>query len=88
TLQRKMDLFCSNGRVFREGTELFTELSWLQVMVGQGLVPRGHHPLADLMSDADLAEFLDDVEGVIRKCVNVMPSQADFIQANCAAPRA
>jgi len=88
TLQRKMDLFCSNGRVFREGTELFTELSWLQVMVGQGLVPRGHHPLADLMSDAELDEFLGDVEGVIRKCVNVMPSQADFIQANCAAPHA
>jgi tryptophan halogenase len=85
TLQRKMDLFCSNGRVFREGTELFTELSWLQVMVGQGLVPRGHHPLADLMSDADLEEFLGDVAGVIRKCVNVMPSQADFIRANCAA---
>ena len=34
-----MDLFCSNGRVFREGAELFTELSWLQVMHGQGLKP-------------------------------------------------
>ncbi|MDO9283924.1 MAG: tryptophan 7-halogenase [Aquabacterium sp.] len=88
TLQHKIDLFRSNGRIFREGTELFTELSWLQVMVGQRILPRGHHPLADLTSEAELHEFLGNVEGVIRKCVNVMPTQAEFIRTHCAAPGA
>jgi tryptophan halogenase len=85
SLQRKMALFGSNGRIFREGNELFTELSWLQVLVGQGIVPQGYHPLAQLLSDAQCAAFVANVENVIRKCVNVMPTHADFIARHCAA---
>lgn len=86
TLQRKMDLFRSNGRVYRENSELFAELSWLQVMVGQRIVPRGHHPFADLVSESEAIAFVDNVETVIRKCVAVMPTQAEFIATHCAAP--
>jgi len=84
-LQRKMALFASNGRIFRENNELFAELSWLQVMVGQGLLPKGYHPLARLQSSSETQAFLDDVRTVVGKCVNVMPTQADFIAAECAA---
>jgi tryptophan 7-halogenase len=42
-----MDLFRSNGRVFRDGNELFAEPSWVQVMHGQRMVPRGYHALVD-----------------------------------------
>ena len=45
TLQRKIDLWCSNGRIFREDDELFSEESWIQVFLGQGIVPRGYDPL-------------------------------------------
>ena len=85
TLQHKMDLFRSNGRFYRDGSELFTELSWLQVMVGQRVLPQGYHPMADLLSVAELDDFLGNIETVIGKCVDVMPTQADFIKANCAA---
>ena len=85
TLQRKIDLYRSNGRVFREGGELFAEASWLQVMQGQGIEPQGYHPLADLLSHAEVTAYVDNVEEVIRKCVAVMPTQADFIAAQCAA---
>ncbi len=85
SLQRKMDLFRSNGRIFREGGELFAELSWLQVMMGQGIEPRGYHPLADLPTKEEVTAFVSDVEEVIRKCVAVMPTQAEFIAAHCAA---
>jgi tryptophan halogenase len=85
TLQRKMDRYRSNGRIFRENNELFAELSWLQVMQGQGLHPRGYHPLADLPSTQDVLGFVEDVERVIGKCVDVMPTQAEYIAANCAA---
>ncbi|MEL7298666.1 MAG: tryptophan halogenase family protein, partial [Pseudomonadota bacterium] len=44
-LQRKLDLYAANGRIVRERDELFTETSWLAVMHGQGVVPRGHHPV-------------------------------------------
>ena len=40
SLTRKMALFNSNGRIFREGSELFAEPSWVQVMHGQRMAPK------------------------------------------------
>ena len=88
TLQRKLDLFASNGRFYREQDELFVETSWVQVMIGQGMRPRGHHPFADLPPEAEVAAYLGNVEQVIARCVKAMPTQAEFIAAHCAAPRA
>ena len=85
SLQRKMDLFSSNGRLFRDGEELFADVSWLQVMVGQRVMPRGHHPFADLLPESEVTAYLANVQAVIAKCVQVMPLQSDFIAANCAA---
>lgn len=85
TLQRKIDLFASNGRLFRDGQELFAEPSWLQVLIGQRIVPRGYHPLVDLRSEAEVDAYVRDVAHVIAKCVEVMPPQTEFIAAHCAA---
>jgi tryptophan halogenase len=85
TLQRKMDLFRSNGRVLRDGLELFAESSWLQVMVGQRLMPQAHHPFADLRSEDEVAAYVQHIALVIDKCVKAMPTQAAFIAEHCAA---
>jgi tryptophan halogenase len=68
-----------------QDNELFGDLSWLQVMHGQRIHPRGYHPFADLRPAAEVDAFLDNVEGVIAKCVQVMPTQAEFIAAHCSA---
>jgi tryptophan halogenase len=86
SLQRRMDLFRSHGRVFREGNELFTKVSWLQVMHGQRIRPQAHHPLASVLPDDEIQTYLDEVEGVIKACVDYMPSHAQFIAEHCAAP--
>jgi tryptophan 7-halogenase len=85
TLQRRMDLFRSRGRVNREGDELFTKVSWLQVMHGQRIHPKAYHPLTDLLDEQEIQSYLDEVEGVIKACVEVMPLHADFIAEHCAA---
>lgn len=85
TLQRKWDLFAANGRVFREDDELFTEESWIQVFLGQGVIPRGYDPLVDIKSEAQVAQYLGNIESVIGKCVAVMPSHADFVAKTCPA---
>jgi tryptophan halogenase len=85
TLTHRMDLFRSHGRVFREGSELFTKVSWLQVMHGQRVSPRTYHPLTDLLDEAEIQSYLDEVEGVIAACTEVMPTHAAFIAENCAA---
>jgi len=85
TLQRKMDLFRANGRIFREDEELFSEESWIQVMLGQGIVPRGYDPMVDIRSQSQIVQYLGNIESVIRKCVAVMPKHADFVEKYCDA---
>ncbi|MBT8143441.1 MAG: tryptophan 7-halogenase, partial [Gammaproteobacteria bacterium] len=46
SLAEKIDAFGDCGRIRRVADELFTEVGWLQVMVGQGIEPRTVHPLA------------------------------------------
>ena len=85
TLQRKMDLFRANGRIFREDDELFAEESWIQVLLGQGIIPVGHDPLVDVTPEPDIERFLADVETVIGKCVALMPSHTDYVAKVCSA---
>ncbi len=86
TLQRKVDLWMANGRIFREDEELFAEESWIQVFLGQGWVPRGYDPLVDIKSDAQIAQYLGNISAVIGKCVKVMPSHAEYVAKTCPAP--
>ena len=87
SLQERLDLFANKGRFFKNHTELFGEVSWFSVLFGQGLHPKGHHPLIDSLGDARLDEFLAQVEHVNQKCVAAMPFHSDYVAGNCAAPR-
>jgi len=78
-------LFRTRGRVFREGNELFAKVSWLQVMHGQRIRPASYHPLTDLLTEEEIAAYLDEVAGVIAACTDVMPKHARFIAEHCAA---
>lgn len=84
-LARRLALFRSHGRVFREGSELFTEPNWTQVLIGQRCEPRGHHPLVDAYGDERVAGFLENIRGVIANCVQAMPTHEAFIARHCAA---
>ncbi|GGY48938.1 tryptophan halogenase family protein [Pseudoduganella albidiflava] len=85
TLQAKIELYRAGGRLSRHDMELFTEVAWLQVLHGQGVRPRGHHALADLLDEEEVAAYLGDIAEVTRNCVAVMPAHAAFIKAHCAA---
>lgn len=83
SVTRKMELFRTSGRVFREGDELFTEPGWLQVMLGQRVVPEAYHPLANSLPEKDLAGLLDEVDRIIGHATSQMPSHADYIKQHC-----
>lgn len=87
SLRRKMALFESNGRIFREHTEMFAEVSWVMVMLGQGLQPRGYHALVDMLPEDHLTRFAGDVRGVIDNCVTNMPTHDAFLQRLAGATR-
>jgi len=84
-LARKLELYRTNGRVYREKDELFNETSWLAVMDGQGVEPRGHHPLVSSLGDREVNARLEQILSVIRASADHMPSHADFIAEHCAA---
>ena len=84
-LADKIAVFESHGRVFRENEELFNDTSWFAVMIGQGLEPRGHDPMADVMPVDELRAKLRDIHAVIAKSAQVMPDHLKFIADNCAA---
>jgi len=83
SLQEKIDLFKSHGRILREDTELFPAQSWLYVMIGQAIRPRGYEPTVDTLGDAAIQNNLNDIRAVVKRCVDAMPSHQDFIDRNC-----
>ena len=85
SLSEKIELFKERGEVKPRYGDLFSEVSWLAILYGQGLVPAGHHPLADAMSEDDLEVALSRIRGAIDKAVEALPAHSDFIQRCCAA---
>ncbi|NJC33039.1 tryptophan halogenase [Sphingomonas jejuensis] len=85
TLTQKIELFRETGRVFRRNEELFGENSWVQVMMGQGIVPRSHHPIAEKLSDDELARLLSTLRETVRKSVAGMPNHAAYVASYCGA---
>jgi tryptophan halogenase len=83
SLQHRIDLFREAGRVFRIPNELFAENSWLQVMLGQGIMPRQHHQVADLMGDAELSTFLNGIRSSVERTVMQLPSHQAYVQQYC-----
>ena len=83
TLAQKIELFKQSGRVFREQDELFTEVAWHQVMIGQGLIPNEYHALADSLSSQQVAELHANLKTIINGTVNQLSSHSDYINQHC-----
>lgn len=85
TLAHKIELFRASGRIHRDQEELFTEASWLQVMVGQGLLPEAWHPMVEALSESEIEGLLEGVRGVLERAAEVMPEHAEYIERHCRA---
>ncbi|MFN9498406.1 MAG: tryptophan halogenase family protein [Erythrobacteraceae bacterium] len=85
SVTHKLALFAASGRVGRDVDDLFRDASWVQVMVGQGIIPEDYDPMADQMDDAQLAEFLANLRTILDRCVAGLPSHADYLAQHCAA---
>ncbi len=85
SLKHRIELFKETGKVFKVPNELFGENSWVQVMLGQGLLPKQHHPVADLMSEKEMDHFLSQIEQQNIRKVAQLPSHQEFLQHYCPA---
>lgn len=83
SLAHRMKLFKESGRVFKKADDLFGETSWVQVMMGQGLMPEQYHPIVDMMTDDELQTFLNKIKNGVKKRVSSWPDHNDFIAHYC-----
>jgi tryptophan halogenase len=83
TLARKVAQFRASAYLHREHEELFTEAGWLQVLVGQGVLPEAWNPIADALPAERLAAMLGGIERRDRDLVSAMPAHAEFLRAWC-----
>ena len=87
SLAHRIRLFSETGRVFRLEGELFAENSWIQVMLGQGIVPEQYHPVVDVMDDEELKSFLDQIKSNVDKTVSQLPIHDAYVRDYCKSAR-
>jgi tryptophan halogenase len=85
TLQDKIDVWRSNGRIFRENDELFAQESWIQVFIGQEIMPRSYDPLVAIKSDPQIEQYLGNIAATIQRCLDVMPGHDEYVRRYCPA---
>ncbi|WHZ20758.1 MAG: Tryptophan halogenase [Rhodanobacteraceae bacterium] len=86
SLAQRIALFRRTGLIFREADELFTEVAWLQVLLGQRVQPAHYHPLADELEEPKLQAFLSDIRTLVSRAAATLPSHDDFV-ARLGAPQ-
>jgi len=57
-------------------------------MMGQGITPQHHHPVADLMGDAELSQFLGGIRAQVNRQLAGLPPHQAYVERLCAPYRA
>ncbi len=79
-LTEKMDLFRASGMLINDHMDIFLEPSWLQVMLGQGIMPEDYHPLADTLTDEQLKDKLEKTRQTKMQPMDQIPPHDEFLE--------
>jgi len=86
-LRHRIQMFRDSGRVMLTEGELFAENSWVQVMMGQGITPAGHHPITRQMDDGVLGDFLGELRKDVARTLMKLPRHQAYVEQFCPAPK-
>lgn len=78
-LAQKIALFRESGALVPDPLDIFTESSWVQVLLGQGLEPQAYHPLANGPVEADLRRQFEQMAAVKRHGLAGMPLHDEYL---------
>ncbi len=82
---QKLAVFGADGRLVQDQYDIFLEPSWLQVMVGQGVLPADYHPIADSLSEAELLEKLANTRRIKAEPLPQLPEHDQFLSMFCGS---
>ena len=74
-------MFKKTGKVFCNPDDLFTEIAWQQVMIGQGNIPEDHHPLVDTLSKVQIDDLMANLKMLINRTVEKLPTHQEFLNS-------
>ena len=86
SLKHRIQLFRDTARFAPAAGDLFAENSWVQVMMGQGIEPRSHHPITRNMDNRSLADFLGEIRKDAVRTLMKLPKHRQFIDQHFRAP--
>lgn len=84
-LRQKIELFRASGRLHEDAADLFKNIAWLQVLIGQGVTPNAYHPMADVLTDEQLGQFLGGIQQVIAHRAESLMDHRNYIKQHCPA---
>lgn len=83
-LSNKIELFRASGRLQEDAEDLFKNIAWLQVLLGQQVIPETYHPMADIPTDEQLKAFLGDIRRVVAHRAGSFTDHRRYIDQHCA----
>lgn len=86
SVEERLRLFSSSGRIFRENSELFNELSWFSVLHGQGIRPQEYHPLVDALDEDTRIHYMQQIQQMIAQTASSLGSHSEYINHHCPYP--
>ena len=78
SLAERLALF-EEGLFVEQPHDLFKEGSWASVLIGQGMMPQRHHPIADVAPRAAVESQLGSMRAAIAARLAELPAHDDYI---------
>jgi tryptophan halogenase len=79
SLAHKIAYFREHGRLIIEDTDLFRESNWVQVLVGQGILPQSAAPLAYAIGEKQLDDYCANLRTIYARALNSLPPHDAYI---------
>jgi tryptophan halogenase len=78
SLQMRIDQFAGRGRFLAYEHAVFDEQSWIDLLIGFGIIPRRCDPLARSLDMPRIATILRQMVAAFTGAIDAMPTQAEY----------
>lgn len=85
SLESRIEIFQSSGRIIPNPNELFKPHSWIAVMLGQGITPKHCDALVEKLPQKALIENMKMLREAVNKTAAALPTHQEFIDQYCRA---
>ncbi len=80
SLKEKIELFQTQGKLYRNPEDLFKDPSWYSVFEGMGIRPKKYDHLVDLTPPDQILSVMNQVASLMQTMALGLPEHADYIK--------